>query len=58
MVEDEGLGRWGWTGIVFQLTNNQIFMIDKVVERNIIEVLNYLSWQKEVADLQKQQDKK
>jgi len=55
-VDDSGMSRWGWSSTIYELCDNQIWKIDDVTERNIIEVLNWLSYNKEKTDLRIKQE--
>lgn len=48
-VKDDG---WGWTGVIFNLCKDDITKLDEVVNRNIIEVLNWLTFNKQKIDKQ------
>jgi len=49
--EDTSFNRWGWVATIFELCENDLTKIDLVTERNIIEVLNWLSYHKEKTEL-------
>ena len=53
-----GFSRWGWTSSIFELCNGDIINIDKVTERPFLEVMNWLSYQKEKTDIINEKNKR
>jgi len=56
--EQEELSRWGWLGTVYQLSNNDILKVNKILEQDLTFFLNYISFQKEKIDIQNNKNNK
>lgn len=56
--QDVSFTRWGWLGTIFELCDNQIFRIDEVTQRPILEVLNWLSYHKEKINIINEKNKR
>jgi len=57
--EEDNINGWGWQGIIYSLTNDDITKVDEITNKKLIEVLEFLSYRKFQSDEQiKQINKK
>lgn len=55
--EDIQTNSWGLMEYVYHLSGDRFLDVESILEKNIYEILNYLTWQKEKTDEQKSRDK-
>jgi hypothetical protein len=55
--DDNSSESWGLMEYVYYLCNDNILEVDKILEKNIFEVFNFLSWKKQKNDEEKAREK-